>query len=71
MHKEEKEKGLIDFVVLETIIIIEEKNVAPTKRTRDGDVVVIKSTNHTMVPYIYNLDSFLLYLIYLVAVVEK
>ena len=26
------------------IIIIEEKNVAPTKRTRDGDVVVIKST---------------------------
>ena len=44
MHKEEKEKGLIDFVVLETIIIIEEKNVAPTKRTRDGDVVVIKST---------------------------
>ena len=43
MHKEEKEKGLIDFVVLETIII-EEKNVAPTKRTRDGDVVVIKST---------------------------
>ena len=47
MHKEEKEKGLIDFVVLETIIIIEEKNVAPTKRTRDGDVVVIKST---MVP---------------------
>jgi len=44
LHKEEKEKGLIDFVVLETIIIIEEKNVAPTKRTRDGDVVVIKST---------------------------
>jgi len=44
LHKEEKEKGLIVFVVLETIIIIEEKNVAPTKRTRDGDVVVIKST---------------------------
>ncbi len=49
MHKEEKEKGLIDFVVLETIIIIEEKNVAPTKRTRDGDVVVIKSTIPTVV----------------------
>ena len=48
MHKEEKEKGLIDFVVLETIII-EEKNVAPTKRTRDGDVVVIKSTIPTVV----------------------
>ena len=31
------------------IIIIEEKNVAPTKRTRDGDVVVIKSTIPTVV----------------------
>ena len=41
---------MIDFVVLETIIIIiEEKNVAPTKRTRDGDVVVIKSTIPTVV----------------------
>ena len=49
INKEEKEKGLIDFVVLETIIIIEEKNVAPTKRTRDGDVVVIKSTIPTVV----------------------
>ena len=56
MHKEEKEKGLIDFVVLETIIIIEEKNVAPTKRTRDGDVVVIKST------YVHRYERCVIYL---------